>query len=377
MKLYNKLRAVSKPFEYEEYRLQKIREKIDEKRQSRITARKRLPKINKHLAQKLMGKSNGEEGVIDDRFAALFKREDFQVDEDSNEFKLRHPTGRHRSQRVDDDDSDEDGQGQPNSYLFASDEYDVDDDNDNTKNINENDEEADEGNFRIDNFAFGEGEDEEEEYVRGSAARIKGKNRRQRQQHNTEDDEGQFLRVTKRRLNAKLIETNSGKNGIQTSGVKLSVFDSNSGNNPTHDNNNRSRHTNGSGIRENANISAQAPVMFELPSGMSSNKAIFSKGHSHNTDRIIQGSTPLFKRLSNYSSETRSNERNGDTSGRGKPIGKQYHSQSTFKSTHTEREGAVREISYVPRSRPSLRSSKRDTRQKKESMLDRERAHFI
>ena len=33
MKLYNKLRAVSKPFEYEEYRLGKIKAKIDEKRQ--------------------------------------------------------------------------------------------------------------------------------------------------------------------------------------------------------------------------------------------------------------------------------------------------------------------------------------------------------
>ena len=110
MKLYNKLRAVSKPFEYEEHRKKKIQAKIDEKRQSRIIAQKRLPKINRDLAGKMMqssGKSGGtgdddeEEGTgstggggnrfIDSRFAALFEREEFQRDETSEEFKLRNP----------------------------------------------------------------------------------------------------------------------------------------------------------------------------------------------------------------------------------------------------------------------------------------------
>jgi ribosome biogenesis protein ENP2 len=54
MKLFNKLRAVSKPFEYEEHRKKKIQGKIDEKRQSRITAQKRLPKVNKDLAEKMI-----------------------------------------------------------------------------------------------------------------------------------------------------------------------------------------------------------------------------------------------------------------------------------------------------------------------------------
>ena len=107
MKLYNKLRAVSKPFEYEEHRKKKIQAKIDEKRESRIIAQKRLPKINRDLAGKMMqssGKSGGtgddedEEGTggggrrfVDSRFAALFEREEFQRDETSEEFKLRNP----------------------------------------------------------------------------------------------------------------------------------------------------------------------------------------------------------------------------------------------------------------------------------------------
>ena len=107
IKLYNKLRAVSKPFEYEEYRLNKIKEKINEKRASRITPRKRLPKVNKLLAEKLLysqtqsnkkGNKSGQENesstdkLVDDRFAALFKREDFQQDETSAEYILRNPT---------------------------------------------------------------------------------------------------------------------------------------------------------------------------------------------------------------------------------------------------------------------------------------------
>jgi ribosome biogenesis protein ENP2 len=119
MKLYNKLRAVSKPFEYEEYRLQKIRDKIEEKRQSRITAVKRLPKVNKELAEKMLKQqektgeatdSTAANKLVDDRFADLFKREEFQVDETSLDYKLAHPTTSRTGRRnYDEDDDDEDG----------------------------------------------------------------------------------------------------------------------------------------------------------------------------------------------------------------------------------------------------------------------------
>ena len=112
IKLYNKLRAVSKPFEYEEHRKRKIREKIEAKRQSRIAAVKRLPKVNAALAEKLMSRhrpsSSKEEdsaggtgaggegdhsasGLVDSRFSSLFERTEFQQDEDAEEYKLRNP----------------------------------------------------------------------------------------------------------------------------------------------------------------------------------------------------------------------------------------------------------------------------------------------
>lgn len=65
MKLYTKLRAVSKPFEYEEYRKRKVQEEIEKRREKRIAPLKRLkqaklgPKVNAALAEKLMQKGLG------------------------------------------------------------------------------------------------------------------------------------------------------------------------------------------------------------------------------------------------------------------------------------------------------------------------------
>lgn len=67
MKLYTKLRAVSKPFEYEEYRKRKVQEEIEKRREKRIAPLKRLklaklgPKVNAALAEKLMQK--GKKGT--------------------------------------------------------------------------------------------------------------------------------------------------------------------------------------------------------------------------------------------------------------------------------------------------------------------------
>lgn len=123
MKLYAKLRAVSKPFEYEEHRKKRIKEKINEKRASRITAKKRLPKVNAALAEKFMktGKKDSQsDGVqIDDRFAALFNREEFQQDTETEEYKLRNPTISSGKKRSGNDDSDDELQQSGNDMgLF-------------------------------------------------------------------------------------------------------------------------------------------------------------------------------------------------------------------------------------------------------------------
>ena len=73
------------PFAYEEYRKNKIREKLEE-RATRIQ-RKKLPKVNTQLAEKLLegeGKrANLTNPLGDDRFAAMFTNPDFTIDQDS------------------------------------------------------------------------------------------------------------------------------------------------------------------------------------------------------------------------------------------------------------------------------------------------------
>jgi len=149
MKLYSKLRAASKPFEYDEYRKAKIKEKIEAKRESRISVRKRTPKVNADLAEKLERRAaksvksakdtdeydeGGGGGVVeggvsgvDSRFSALFERPEFQQDKESAEYKLRNPTasahsagGSGKRARRNGDDED----------LYGGDDDDDDDDDD-------------------------------------------------------------------------------------------------------------------------------------------------------------------------------------------------------------------------------------------------------
>lgn len=103
IRLYHKARSIAQPFAYEEYRKNKIREKIEEERQNRVQ-KKALPKVNRELAKKLMstdetsndkkkGKAKKTEAnpMTDDRFSALFSNPDFQVDTDSQEYKQLNP----------------------------------------------------------------------------------------------------------------------------------------------------------------------------------------------------------------------------------------------------------------------------------------------
>ncbi|XP_014681532.1 PREDICTED: nucleolar protein 10-like [Priapulus caudatus] len=102
IRLYNKAKAIAEPFAFEEYRKQKIREKIEGERANRVM-RKKLPKVNKQLAQKLLDldsehsgtktkkKQNVSNLLKDDRFKAMFENPDFQVDETAEEYRLLNP----------------------------------------------------------------------------------------------------------------------------------------------------------------------------------------------------------------------------------------------------------------------------------------------
>ncbi|XP_015755541.1 PREDICTED: nucleolar protein 10-like [Acropora digitifera] len=99
IRLYRKAKAIAEPFAFEEYRKKRIQDKIDEERVNRVKLKK-LPKVNRSFAEKLIaGKKNKaakKSDVInplgDDRFSAMFLNPDFQVDEESEAFKMIRPT---------------------------------------------------------------------------------------------------------------------------------------------------------------------------------------------------------------------------------------------------------------------------------------------
>ena len=175
--LYNRVRAVANPFEYEQYRKKKLKERLDAKRASRIApkenSRKGNKAVNPELAERLMDKA--EDGadtkagklankiLTDDRFGSLFTNPDYQIDEEDIEFKLRNPSGvaqTKNKKRRDDMDSDDDDGGDSdaseperddgmNEFLHrvgGSDDEQVDSDNNDDYNSEESD--SDEDGFR-------------------------------------------------------------------------------------------------------------------------------------------------------------------------------------------------------------------------------------
>ncbi|OMH86373.1 Ribosome biogenesis protein enp2-like protein [Zancudomyces culisetae] len=143
LKLYEQAKAIANPFAYEEYKAQKVREKIEKQRSDRIRADPSLPKVNKNLALRLIeqsargadsddknaptrpsrsektAKARAERasGLLkDSRFTGLFDNPEFEVDEESNEYRLLKPTvsgnaaskNLKRASVVDDDDSSDD-----------------------------------------------------------------------------------------------------------------------------------------------------------------------------------------------------------------------------------------------------------------------------
>jgi len=119
VRLYHKAKSIVEPFAYQDYRKNKIREKLEEERASRVKLNK-MPKVNKLLAAKLIDEksrkndklTDGEitNPLADDRFSAMFSNRDFQVDMESEEYKLLNPvvSKREKERRQRDDDGDDD-----------------------------------------------------------------------------------------------------------------------------------------------------------------------------------------------------------------------------------------------------------------------------
>ncbi|KAJ3088416.1 Nucleolar protein 10, partial [Quaeritorhiza haematococci] len=149
LRLYEKAKAIANPFDYEEFKRRQVQARIDKQRATRISAIKKLPKVNRNLAAKILTeqlaqqeeeeektatearkkksgiaakedwkkiedevdssdderdvdrtkarkKKSGSAGVgsmlEDNRFAAMFADPDFEIDVQSHEYRLRNPT---------------------------------------------------------------------------------------------------------------------------------------------------------------------------------------------------------------------------------------------------------------------------------------------
>ena len=119
--LYNRIRSVAKPFEYNEYRKKKVQQRMEEKRASRIAPKvpahdAKKAKVNPDLAERLSAKAadRTKAGKVaralvgDARFGGLFDNPDFEIDEEAEDFKLRNPSGVSARKTRNDRDMDSD-----------------------------------------------------------------------------------------------------------------------------------------------------------------------------------------------------------------------------------------------------------------------------
>ncbi|KAK1273208.1 hypothetical protein QJS04_geneDACA022269 [Acorus gramineus] len=112
-RLYKKAKSLVDPFAYDAYIEQRKQEKLEAERASRITIKRKLPKVNRVLAARLLEneaeenktqevddstakktskkKKLGSELLKDERFTAMFENKEFEVDERSQEYLSLHP----------------------------------------------------------------------------------------------------------------------------------------------------------------------------------------------------------------------------------------------------------------------------------------------
>ncbi|GLD92715.1 hypothetical protein PINS_up001294 [Pythium insidiosum] len=182
-RLYAKVKAIAEPFAYDQWRKDRLQAKLEAKQANRITIQRRLPKVNRAVAERLLlaeqkkkskktddGDEDEDENedastsatdafanpLGDDRFARMFTSKDFEIDEESDTYRLLHPNAANNKQQQqrrkkddmdsdassgdEDDDVDDDAVG-GRFDLVSEDE---DDDEDEIDPSAESDEEDDE-----------------------------------------------------------------------------------------------------------------------------------------------------------------------------------------------------------------------------------------
>ncbi|CAI5730617.1 unnamed protein product [Hyaloperonospora brassicae] len=127
-RLHKKVKAVADPFAYDEWRKKKLVEKVEAKHSNRITIQRRLPKVNRATAERILQTgakrknsakaTDGEDAnadkalsnpLGDDRFARMFTSTDYEVDEESETYRMLHPNAANsKQQRKQQEDMDSD-----------------------------------------------------------------------------------------------------------------------------------------------------------------------------------------------------------------------------------------------------------------------------
>ncbi|ODN02846.1 Nucleolar protein 10 [Orchesella cincta] len=92
MRLFRKAKALVQPFQFEDFKKKKIKEKLQEERTSRLKLNT-LPQVNRDLAIKLMSQPPKKYGSLadDDRFKKIFENPDYEIDKSADEFRLLNP----------------------------------------------------------------------------------------------------------------------------------------------------------------------------------------------------------------------------------------------------------------------------------------------
>eukprot|EP01038_Epipyxis_sp_PR26KG_P005677 gene5677-7836_t len=206
VKLFNKLRAVSKPFEYEEHRKKKITEKIEANRKSRISIDKRLPKVNKELAEKFMKKMKNSnlssdiqkndvnKGLVDDRFSSLFEREEFEQDIDADDYKLHNPSKGNNSKTYNKLRNNENGSEDGLDDIYQQ----VEENDDSNGDSIDFDEEQEHDDDSVDY------DDLDQIDARKHESGFVGTKKRKSFGDSGQDEEGPIMKLTKRLLSKKL-----------------------------------------------------------------------------------------------------------------------------------------------------------------------------
>lgn len=110
IRLYKKAKLINEPFNFDEYKQRRIKEHLERERASRVTVSRKLPAVNTELAKRLIEEredtaskrnaaaarnkrtAGADGGILEDtRFAQLFVDPNFQIDPDSEEFRLLNP----------------------------------------------------------------------------------------------------------------------------------------------------------------------------------------------------------------------------------------------------------------------------------------------